>query len=927
MKQTFKLKLVFFLLIGFTSYSVEAQSKITGKIVGANKKAIIGADIIIKGTTQGTTTNLSGNFTLISNLSFPWTLVVSYTGYGTKEIIVDSNSSLVNIILEEKASLLDEVIISASRKSEKITESLASVSVVNAKNIKSQPTEVESLNLIKNVQGVRLINNGVAKVNVSLRGQALVNETQTLVLKDYRSMQNPHTTIIDNERMGVNPLDIERIEIVRGPSGALWGPGVNSGVVHFITKDPFKHPGTSVSTSYSVEGQNIKKINFRYAENNGKWGYKIVYGHRSGDDFVYDSSIPEDIVTAANVLNNDGPPGLGRDGIIQPLIGGADIQLPFLLDANGNRIPHPTRSGEFVYNMIPDFHSNTIEASIEYKPNKDLKIAIAPQYGESEINFRNAATPTRDWGNIFTIQGRVNYKQFFASLNYFKAFGWDGNNGSTARGNRSAALIATSIDTRGDINVYDFASQLPFKGGEKWNFVTGLDVKLLRFDGATVSGFPSRHGRFDADDNFDVIGGYFQATYKPNDQLMLNAVMRVDKFSIYGSSLSPKLGLIYNPDKDKNHSLRVSLSRSYRAPSPILTNFDTRLAGKNLMGVRESQTFTNTVLYHGNVAPPLADPTPFNTETPTLQSILERINPTLASAYNLMGNATSTITDPLTGTRFNKVSDQFIRKAELEFTDGFEIGYTGVSEDQRFQYTIDAFYQRQTNMLDNVSEIGPVVNFNNIVQELTDALTAAGASAAEIASIQAAASEFAGRDYKAYSDQVIAGIAQGFQDARGLGNTGIRTYQGSAKYFGIEASLKYTTEKGYVPFATFSWLSDTVFDTKELGDDPASGRVYYLNTPPFRARFGINKIISDERGFYGSIVGRYDAAFRARDGIWNGNVDDYFLVDVSLGYKFNNSLTLDVSTTNLTNVIYRPLPNIPAQRRLVFLTITHDLVK
>ena len=156
-------------------------------------------------------------------------------------------------------------------------------------------------------------------------------------------------------------------------------------------------------------------------------------------------------------------------------------------------------------------------------------------------------------------------------------------------------------------------------------------------------------------------------------------------------------------------------------------------------------------------------------------------------------------------------------------------------------------------------------------------------------------------------------------------SAGFRSFNGKAKYFGLEANLKYTIDNGFVPFATFSWLSDTVFDTEELGDDPESLRTYYLNTAPFRARFGINKIVTKEKGFYGSLVGRYDTAFEARDGVWNGDVDSYFLIDASVGYKFDMGLNLGINATNLTDVLFRALPNIPAQRRLVFLTAKYDL--
>ena len=414
------------------------------------------------------------------------------------------------------------------------------------------------------------------------------------------------------------------------------------------------------------------------------------------------------------------------------------------------------------YNLIPEFRSNTVEATIEYKPNKNLKIAIAPQYGESIINFRNAGGHTRDWGNILNVQSRVNYKGFFASLNYFHAFSWDGKNGNgdlgtTSNGNRSTAYITTGTDNRGDIQVYDLATQLPFSLGENWRFVTGIDVKLLRFKGDGVfnqdsNELASRHGRFEDDDNFDVIGGYLQATFKPSEKVKINAVARVDNFSIYGSSFSPRLGLVYNPDENKNKALRASVSRAYRSQAPIITNFDFALAGNNLIGGRVAQTFNNTLIDYDGVT--LAR----TTTTPSLQSILATIDPSLAASVSIVGNATSTLTDPLTGAVFNQVSDMSIPKASLEYTDGFEIGYTGISNNLKFKYTIDAFYQVQSNMAENFTDIGPIVSFNNIGDELATALVAAGIDQAAIDGVVlASANVYGNTNFNALSDQAQEG--------------------------------------------------------------------------------------------------------------------------------------------------------------------------
>lgn len=62
---------------------------------------------------------------------------------------------------------------------------------------------------------------------------------------------------------------------------------------------------------------------------------------------------------------------------------------------------------------------------------------------------------------------------------------------------------------------------------------------------------------------------------------------------------------------------------------------------------------------------------------------------------------------------------------------------------------------------------------------------------------------------------------------------------------------------------TFSWINKVVFDTEELGESLETGRMFWLNTPPTRLRFGVNKTVTGNKGFYGNITGGYDSGFFA----------------------------------------------------------------
>jgi hypothetical protein len=147
-----------------------AQSTLSGTVTDAETgEGLGGANVVIQGTTSGTATNLDGSFKLEADLAFPWKVVVSYIGYSSQTVTVHSANNSLSISLRPLALFGELLVVSASRKSEKVTESPASVSVVTSRRIATQATEGDALNLIKNTQGVRLVNNGIAKINVTLR--------------------------------------------------------------------------------------------------------------------------------------------------------------------------------------------------------------------------------------------------------------------------------------------------------------------------------------------------------------------------------------------------------------------------------------------------------------------------------------------------------------------------------------------------------------------------------------------------------------------------------------------------------------------------------------------------------------------------------------------------------------------------------------
>ncbi|MBQ6309809.1 MAG: carboxypeptidase-like regulatory domain-containing protein, partial [Prevotella sp.] len=101
--------LMFLALMVFCTSSVFAQKKVTGTVIDATGEPVIGASVMVKGSSNGSVTDLDGNFTL-NNVPENATLVFSYVGFRTQDISVAGKTNF-KVTLEEDKQLLDEVVV------------------------------------------------------------------------------------------------------------------------------------------------------------------------------------------------------------------------------------------------------------------------------------------------------------------------------------------------------------------------------------------------------------------------------------------------------------------------------------------------------------------------------------------------------------------------------------------------------------------------------------------------------------------------------------------------------------------------------------------------------------------------------------------------------------------------------------------------
>ncbi|MDR2917929.1 MAG: TonB-dependent receptor [Tannerella sp.] len=219
---------------------------VTGIVYDSSGETVIGANVIIKGTANGTITDIDGNFTL-SNVPEGAVLVVSYIGFESQEVIL-GNQRNVTVTLREDTQALEEVVVvgyGTMRKSD-VTGSIA---VAKGEDmVKSQNFSALD-NLKGKAAGVNIYSNssqpGSYSNRVVIRGMSTINaSSDPLYVVDGVVMEDFHM---------INPNDIESIEVLKDASAAaIYGARGANGVILVSTKRGNKGEGTMVSYQGSM---------------------------------------------------------------------------------------------------------------------------------------------------------------------------------------------------------------------------------------------------------------------------------------------------------------------------------------------------------------------------------------------------------------------------------------------------------------------------------------------------------------------------------------------------------------------------------------------------------------------------------------------------------------------------------------------------
>jgi len=527
---------------------LQGQTSFSGVVSDSETNEVIpGVNVIIQGTSEGTVSDFDGNFELKTSMQPPFTIEISSVGFETKSVEVTENDQQITVLLDAGQNL-DEIIVTASRRPQKVQDAPSSVSLISAKDIENSAVAVDPVRHLQYIPGVQLQQQSANTINIEMRAGSGVFGTSTLPMLDYRFLSTPAAGTFFSQQAGLSNIDIEKIEVVRGAASALYGPGVASGVVHFMSKSAIDHPGTTIELMSGTLNTRGAALRHAYSSENKKIGFKINAKWAAGDDFEMDP------VKSASIIS-----GFSRD-IAQPVV--------------RNKMVDPTQRGEILLSfqdlddnndgnpLATKYENFGVNAHLELRPNDDTSAFLSGGMAQGGAIFFNSQGTGYQDGKDYWAQARVQTGGLFGQVFYNYNPGGDAENPTflydsgfrqVAKRSTIEAQLQYNFDVPGFLNT---------------NFTVGADLRDVTSDTEYTL-----FGRSDDDDDYRILGGYVQGTSILTDKLELTYAARFDTFNILDENgFSPRVALVYKIDE--NNTIRASYNSATLPPTALQAFID-----------------------------------------------------------------------------------------------------------------------------------------------------------------------------------------------------------------------------------------------------------------------------------------------------------------------------------------------------------------
>ena len=534
---------LFFLMLTVYARLFSQTGMINGKVTDRQtNEPLPGATVIIIGKAGSTKTDNLGNFKFFNLTTGKLSIIISHVGYYDLEMqinVTDGDTTEVDAGLSLDDQIGNAVVVSASKRPEKIINAPASIQVIGMKDL-NQFAGSNVNELVSKVQGVEYTRSGVDEITFNARGLNSTFNIKVFQLVDGRNTMAPASAGIAMFNSGTtNKDDIERIEIGLGPQAALYGPNAHNAIFNYITKDPRKYQGTTVSVS--AGSQNQFSSRFRNAlKINNKLAYKLSGEYATGKDYKW-----YDTVYAGNQ-----PPG----------------NFPF-----GPAVSIPERIHDFTFRRYRG------EAHVYYSIASKMDVIISA--GGSQFTRLNVTSTGRNQLRDFTygfLQARIIHPRFFGTVynswadlgtsinitNYTRDFWNSTHNSRGSLSPDSAEIYATRLGNTFKERSQRLNAEAQYnhnfkKGG--LSLIAGLSYQKEKPNGYGI-------GLIDSFQRIVITqyGTVLQLEKELPFDIRFVTALRYDHHSNFGNFFSPRVALVKGVG---DGSFRVTWARAYSMPS------------------------------------------------------------------------------------------------------------------------------------------------------------------------------------------------------------------------------------------------------------------------------------------------------------------------------------------------------------------------
>ena len=489
------------------------SSALRGTVVdSATNAALQGVRIQATGphTSAVTFTDERGYFRIAVQDSGAVTLSLTRIGYAPR-LVSQPSATRLDVAMVARGLPLDPVIVTASRQGTLAFAAPAAVSVVDREQLDGRAA-LSPIEHVRTTPGMDLASKGLIQHAYAVRGERGSVSGALLTLTDFRYAELPSLALNIPYLIPVSDEDLERIEVVRGPGAALYGPGADRGVLHFITRSPFESPGATVSLAAGERS---------LVEARGRWAGLL--GRRAAVRF-----------SASYLRGTDWPYSDSEENANRAaaIAAGAD--------------PDTLRIGL----RHPDAERAAGEMRLDWRPNTHTEVITT-------AGIANAIHAVDLGGDVGSVQGQQ-WKYHFFQLRlrerrlHVNLFCDASNTGDSYLLRTGATLV--------DYSRVAAAQVQHGLGLGRFDVLYGADLRWTdpRTDG-TINGANEQH------DQMTEAGAYLHATTALGARTDLVAALRVDHHNgLNDVVLSPRLGMVFRPSTA--HALRVTVNRGFSSP-------------------------------------------------------------------------------------------------------------------------------------------------------------------------------------------------------------------------------------------------------------------------------------------------------------------------------------------------------------------------